>query len=106
MGGGGRTWHHRDVMSEKPKPQSVSREEVARLAQQIWEDAGRPEGLAEQHWFEAERRLEPVATPEAARTKPNPKPAPPVQPEMMPPESVPVASKKAGSRAGKKKGPA
>lgn len=49
--------------------------QVAKLAHQIWEDEGRPEGKAEQHWEQAHRQLfggesaqaEDLA-PEAART--------------------------------------
>ena len=32
-------------------------QEIAALAQRIYEEEGRPEGQAEAHWHEAERRL-------------------------------------------------
>jgi hypothetical protein len=34
-----------------------TREEIAALAQQFWEDEGRPEGKAEEHWTRAEEQL-------------------------------------------------
>lgn len=36
-------------------------DKIRALAQKIWEEAGRPDGQADAHWEEAERRL---ATPE------------------------------------------
>ena len=39
------------------KSQELSHHEVAALAQSIYEDEGCPEGCAEAHWHEAERRL-------------------------------------------------
>lgn len=39
------------------KSQELSHHEVAALAQSIYEDEGCPEGCAEAHWLEAERRL-------------------------------------------------
>lgn len=35
----------------------LSPAEIARLAKQIWEDEGRPEGKAEEHWHRAEAQL-------------------------------------------------
>lgn len=35
----------------------TSRSDIERLAHQIWQDNGRPDGLAQDHWAEAERRL-------------------------------------------------
>lgn len=37
--------------------QSASHERIAKLAYQIWEAEGCPEGRCEVHWQEAERRL-------------------------------------------------
>jgi len=34
------------------------REDIARLAYQIWEERGRPTGSAEGDWYEAERQLQ------------------------------------------------
>jgi hypothetical protein len=34
-----------------------SHDEIAALAQRIYEDEGCPEGCADEHWYEAERRL-------------------------------------------------
>jgi hypothetical protein len=39
------------------EPASPTMDQVAALAQQIYEEEGRPEGRAEAHWLEAERRL-------------------------------------------------
>ena len=35
----------------------VSHDEILRRAQAIWEEEGRPEGRAEEHWIRAEREL-------------------------------------------------
>jgi hypothetical protein len=37
---------------------ALGREEIARLAYQIWEERGRPIGSAEVDWYEAERQLQ------------------------------------------------
>ena len=34
-----------------------TQEDVARVAKQIWEDEGRPEGKSEEHWERAEEHL-------------------------------------------------
>ncbi len=34
---------------------------IAKLAYQLWENAGRPEGRAEEFWYEAERHLRAAA---------------------------------------------
>jgi hypothetical protein len=34
-----------------------TREDVERVAKQIWEDEGRPEGKAEEHWRRAQEHL-------------------------------------------------
>lgn len=38
-------------------PTGKLQEEIARRAQEIWEDEGRPEGRAEEHWLRAEAEL-------------------------------------------------
>jgi hypothetical protein len=35
-----------------------NQEEISRLAHQLWEDEGRPEGRAREHWARAARMLE------------------------------------------------
>ena len=35
----------------------VLHDEISRRAQAIWEEEGRPEGKAEEHWIRAEREL-------------------------------------------------
>ena len=35
----------------------VLHDEISRRAQAIWEEEGRPEGRAEEHWIRAEREL-------------------------------------------------
>lgn len=42
-------------MNRQPDPRQVQR-----LAYQIWESRGRPDGQSEEHWREAEQRLETV----------------------------------------------
>jgi Protein of unknown function (DUF2934) len=39
-------------MNKQPEPQAIRD-----LAHSLWEQRGKPEGEAEQHWFEAERLL-------------------------------------------------
>jgi len=54
---------------------SANQDQVAALAHKFWEDAGRPEGEAESHWFRAVETLAvPEATP-AAKAKTQPKKA-------------------------------
>jgi hypothetical protein len=43
------------VPGSKTNPHPPSREEIARLAQGYWEEEGRPEGRAEEHWNRAEQ---------------------------------------------------
>ena len=40
---------------------------IRSLAYQMWEESGRPDGQAEQHWLEAERKLKSRAMDEAAK---------------------------------------
>lgn len=37
--------------------ESFTHEDVARVAKQLWEDEGQPEGKAEEHWQRAEEHL-------------------------------------------------
>jgi hypothetical protein len=46
----------------KGAPASLAhRAQVERLAYQLWEEAGRPSGRAEEHWYLAERLLHSAA---------------------------------------------
>jgi hypothetical protein len=36
---------------------TVSQTAIARRAQELWEEEGRPEGRAHEHWLQAEREL-------------------------------------------------
>jgi hypothetical protein len=45
------------VPGSKTNPVAPSQQEVAELAQRFWEEEGRPEGKAEEHWLRAEREL-------------------------------------------------
>jgi hypothetical protein len=64
--------------SPSPEQEAARRSRIERLAHQIWESEGRPEGQAERHWSMAERLVE--AAEEEAGTAPAPplakKPAP------------------------------
>jgi hypothetical protein len=44
---------------KSPASQSAvaSREEIARLAYQLWDERGRPEGSPDADWFRAEKQL-------------------------------------------------
>ncbi len=42
-------------MSDQNEP--PTQEEVAALARQFWEEEGRPEGKAEEHWRRADEQL-------------------------------------------------
>ena len=41
----------------QPNRALSEQEQIAALAHQIYEDEGRPEGLAEEHWARAERSI-------------------------------------------------
>ena len=45
------------TVSESAQPVVSSREQVAALARQYWEEEGRPEGKADEHWVRAEAQL-------------------------------------------------
>jgi hypothetical protein len=45
------------VPGSKGNPVGKLREEISRRAQEIWEDEGRPEGRAEEHWLRAEAEI-------------------------------------------------
>jgi len=45
------------TVAEQVTAMTPSREEIARLAQQYWEERGHQDGLAEQDWLRAEREL-------------------------------------------------
>jgi hypothetical protein len=47
----------RKTVAEQVNATTPSREEIARLAQQFWQERGRQDGLAEQDWLRAEREL-------------------------------------------------
>ena len=42
---------------ENPSDESFAQEDIAAVAQQIWEEEGRPEGQATQHWERAKEFL-------------------------------------------------
>jgi hypothetical protein len=44
--------------SRSPEEEAARRSRIERLAHQIWESEGRPEGQAERHWSMAERLVE------------------------------------------------
>jgi hypothetical protein len=49
---------HADTAASAPEEnREPSRDEIAALAQSIYEEEGCPHGRAEAHWHEAERRL-------------------------------------------------
>jgi hypothetical protein len=56
----------------------VSHDEIARLAQSIWEEEGRPEGRSIEHWLRAENQL---------RNAKNSQPASKSIQLLLPPES-------------------
>ncbi len=45
---------------------------IAALAQRYYEEEGRPEGKAEEHWLRAERELRGPTAPSAPETEPPP----------------------------------
>lgn len=45
------------VPGSRNNPVGETREKIARRAQTIWEEEGRPEGRAEEHWLRAEAEL-------------------------------------------------
>jgi hypothetical protein len=45
------------VPGSKGNPVGKLREAISRRAQAIWEDEGRPEGRAEEHWLRAEAEI-------------------------------------------------
>jgi hypothetical protein len=50
------------TVAEQVTATTPSREEIARLAQQFWQERGRQDGLAEQDWLRAERELMSMAS--------------------------------------------
>jgi len=65
---------NRDVPTAAfPARPQVSREEITKLAEEIWREKNRPVGQDEAIWLEAERRLQDAAgIPRAAGTKSRP----------------------------------
>ena len=53
-GGGGKI---RGIGVPGSRTNPVSHDEISRRAQEIWEQEGRPEGRAEEHWTRAENEL-------------------------------------------------
>jgi len=45
------------VPGSKTNPVGALRDEIARRSREIWEEEGRPEGRAEEHWLRAEAEL-------------------------------------------------
>lgn len=45
------------MTSENASDESFAQEDIAAVAQQIWEEEGRPEGRAAQHWERAKEFL-------------------------------------------------
>ena len=45
------------VPGSRTNPVRASREEIERRARELWEEEGRPEGRAEDHWRRAEQEL-------------------------------------------------
>ena len=86
---------------------TVSREQVALMAYEVWEKAGRPHGRDWEFWFEAERQLhQPMAqtvTPPTAPSQPllattatsehTLRPVPRIEPARIPPASARPARK-------------
>lgn len=74
---------------------NLDQDEIARVAQAIWESEGRPEGRDHDHWMRARRLLEEgraeTEFPKAAAGPDDPHAARPVQPgfEDVPPGIVP-----------------
>ena len=66
---------------ESPETSLETIERIRALAHQLWEDEGRPEGRAEQHWLTAEAIIK--AQLEAARTE---------KPEWLRPGPTPAAA--------------
>jgi hypothetical protein len=52
-------------MANSAKHQQTSHQEIARLAYQIWEQRGHPQGCEVEFWLEAERRM--VSTEESSQ---------------------------------------
>jgi hypothetical protein len=50
------------TVAEQVKAMTPSREEIARLAQQYWEERGWQDGQAEQDWLRAEQELMKMAS--------------------------------------------
>lgn len=54
------------MSDETPSPSTADanpEEEIARLAHRYYEEEGRPEGRAEEHWFRAEREIKGIVPP-------------------------------------------
>lgn len=47
-----------NIHSRSPEEEAARRARIERLAHQIWESEGRPEGQAERHWRMAERLIQ------------------------------------------------
>ncbi|HEU4385165.1 MAG TPA: DUF2934 domain-containing protein [Anaeromyxobacteraceae bacterium] len=54
---GPKTGTARPKAAAPPAGGAATREKIAERAYQIWQENGRPEGQAEDHWFQAEREL-------------------------------------------------
>lgn len=54
------------VAAAPPAPAEPTNEEIAQLAHQLWEQAGRPHGQDLAHWYEAETRLRQPSQPPGA----------------------------------------
>lgn len=81
----------------KTKPAPLSHEAIAARAYQLWEEAGRPEGRAEEFWRQAETQLQPappVTPATAAKVVASETPAHVVPPTLRPavqPVALPAA---------------
>ena len=53
---------------------TANQDQIAALAHKIWEDEGRPEGLADSHWQRAVNALTALEAKPAAAKKPEAKP--------------------------------
>ncbi len=48
---------HADTNDKQPQKTSPTREAIERRAYELWDQSGRADGRAEEHWFQAEREL-------------------------------------------------
>jgi hypothetical protein len=75
-----------------------TREQITRKAHELWEQAGRPEGQANEHWLAAERALQfPSEVNEQVTPAVAPTPEAPTSPVGKPARRAAVAQRSSGS---------